>query len=117
MTARLSLYHASHLLDEGIPCDAELMNAKLVNYELARDAATTAMELHAAHGLYADGGIERYFRDAQHIYAPAGTSDVQRLRLAEVGLGKSRSQWSARLAERLRAGCAALRAPASYLRP
>jgi alkylation response protein AidB-like acyl-CoA dehydrogenase len=103
MTARLAAYHASHLLDSDIPCDAELLNAKLVNVELSLDSARLAMEVHAAHGLFTNRPIERMLRDAHHIYAPAGTSDVQRLRLAEVALGLAKGeQWSRRFAEELR---------------
>ena len=103
MTARLAAYHAVHLLDEGIPCDAELISAKLLNVESSLDSARTAMEVHAAYGLYPDSRVERFLRDANHIYAPAGTSDVQRIRLAEVALGTYREQWSARFAGQLRA--------------
>jgi alkylation response protein AidB-like acyl-CoA dehydrogenase len=112
MTARVLAYHASHLLDEGVPCDAYLMNAKLQNVELSLDSARTAMEVHAAHGLSADRRLERLVRDAYHIYAPAGTSDVQRLRLAEVALQTTshRREWSELLAGELRASSAALRA-------
>lgn len=99
MTARLALYHAVHMLDNGLPCDAELINAKLINVEYALDSARNAMEIHAACGLYPDRPIERYLRDAHHIFAPAGTSDVQLLRLSEVALGQSKGQWSQRLAE------------------
>jgi alkylation response protein AidB-like acyl-CoA dehydrogenase len=102
MTARLAAYHSVHLLDEGIPCDAELMNAKLVNVEAAIDSARNAMEIHAAAGLFTDRPIERYLRDAHHMFAPAGTSDIQLLRLAEVALGTSKGQWSQRLSEEVR---------------
>jgi acyl-CoA dehydrogenase len=98
MTARLAAYHAVHLLDQGLPCDPELMNAKLINVEYALDSARTAMEVHAACGLYPDRPVERYLRDAHHIFAPAGTSDVQRLRLGEAALGLSKGQWSHQLA-------------------
>jgi alkylation response protein AidB-like acyl-CoA dehydrogenase len=110
MTAKVVAYHAAHMLDEGLPCDAELINAKLVNVELSLDSARTAMEVHAAYGLSADRQVERYVRDAHHIYAPAGTSDIQRLRLAETALGTARGQWSQRLAGQLRNSSAGLRA-------
>ncbi len=110
MTARISLYHAVHMLDQGLACDAELMNAKLVNVELSLNAARTAMEVQAAHGLSGGRRLERLLRDAHHIYAPAGTSDIQRLRLAEVALGDTKRQWSERLSDRLRSSSAALRA-------
>lgn len=99
MTARLAAYHAVHLLDRGVSCDAELMNAKLVNVEYALDSARNAMEIHAASGLFTDRPVERYLRDAHHIFAPAGTSDVQRLRLGEVALGTAKDAWSHQLAE------------------
>jgi alkylation response protein AidB-like acyl-CoA dehydrogenase len=98
MTAQLAAYHAVHLLDQGRPCDAELMNAKLINVEYALDSARNAMEIHGALGLYTDRPIERYLRDAHHIFAPAGTSDVQLLRLGDVALGMSKGQWSERIA-------------------
>jgi alkylation response protein AidB-like acyl-CoA dehydrogenase len=109
MTARLAAYHAVHLLDQGLPCDAELMNAKLVGFELSMDTARLAMEIHAAYGLSPDSQVERLVRDAQHMYAPAGTSDVQRLRLAEVALGSYGEGWSSRLAGELRDSGAGLR--------
>jgi alkylation response protein AidB-like acyl-CoA dehydrogenase len=104
MTARLAAYHAAHLLDEGMPCDADLISAKLLNVESSLDSARTAMEVHAAYGLYPGSNIERFLRDANHIYAPAGTSDIQRIRLAEFALGTYRDQWSSRFSEELRAG-------------
>ncbi|MGW5019244.1 MULTISPECIES: acyl-CoA dehydrogenase family protein [Streptomyces] len=103
MTARLAAYHAVHLLDRGEPCDAELMNAKLVNVESALDSARNAMEIHAACGLFTDRPIERYLRDAHHIFAPAGTSDIQLLRLGELALGTAKGSWSDRLADLVRA--------------
>lgn len=50
------------------------------------------METHAACGLFTDSPVERYLRDAYHIFAPAGTSDIQLLRLGEIALGLSKGQ-------------------------
>ncbi|WP_329792512.1 acyl-CoA dehydrogenase family protein [Lentzea sp. DG1S-22] len=113
MTARLTAYHAAHMLDRGMPCDPDLISAKLINVESSLDSARTAMEIHAAYGLDPARHIERLFRDANHIYAPAGTSDVQRLRLAEVALGTYRDQWSARFADQLRSSGTSVRVVAS----
>jgi alkylation response protein AidB-like acyl-CoA dehydrogenase len=99
MTGRLAAYHATHLLDSGEACDAELINAKLVNVEYALDSARNAMEIHSAAGLFTDRPIERYLRDAFHIFAPAGTSDIQLLRLAETALGTAKGSWSQRFAQ------------------
>lgn len=103
MTAKLAAYHATHLLDQGLPCDAELINAKLINYEYAVKSAKDAIEIHAARGLQRLYNIERYYRDAAHIYAPAGTADIQRHRLGQVAFGAYGQQWSARLADRVSA--------------
>jgi alkylation response protein AidB-like acyl-CoA dehydrogenase len=98
MTAQLAAYHAAHLLDQGRTCDTELINAKLINVESALDSARIAMEIHSAAGLFTDRPLERYLRDAFHIFAPAGTSDFQLLRLGEEALGTSKGQWSERFA-------------------
>lgn len=102
MMARLAAYHAVHLLDQGLPCDAELMSAKVFNVESALDSARDSMEIHAASGLFTDRPVERYLRDAHHIYAPAGTSDIQLLRLGEIALGTAKGQWSEQLADLVR---------------
>jgi alkylation response protein AidB-like acyl-CoA dehydrogenase len=97
MTARLAAYHAVHSLDRNHPCDAELMNAKLVNTESALTSARAALEIFAGRGCQRDHHIERYLRDVIHTFPAAGTSDVQRLRLAEIALGSYRGSWSDRL--------------------
>jgi alkylation response protein AidB-like acyl-CoA dehydrogenase len=102
ITARIAAYHAVYLLDRGIPCDAELINAKLINTEYVLDSARNAMEIFAARGLQKWYNIERYLRDAAHLDPPAGTSDVQRLRLGQVAAGVYGPQWSAKLAGRSR---------------
>jgi alkylation response protein AidB-like acyl-CoA dehydrogenase len=102
MTARLAAYHAVHLLDQGLPCDAELMSAKFLNVESAIESAKDGMDIHAAAGLFTDRPMERYLRDAHHIYAPAGTSDIQLLRLGEMALGEAKGQWSERLTDLVR---------------
>ncbi|MET7605877.1 acyl-CoA dehydrogenase family protein [Streptomyces avermitilis] len=104
MTARLAAYFAAHLLDMGKRCDAELMNAKYWAVESAIESARDGMDIHAASGLFTDRPMERYLRDALHIYAPAGTSDIQLLRLGEVALGTDKGEWSERLADVLRLG-------------
>jgi acyl-CoA dehydrogenase len=99
MTARLTAYYAVHLLDRRQACDAELMNAKLLNTESALTSARAALEIFAGRGCQRDHHIERYLRDVIHTFPAAGTSDVQRLRLAEVALGGYRGDWSSRFGE------------------
>ncbi|MGW1107388.1 acyl-CoA dehydrogenase family protein [Streptomyces sp. NPDC002540] len=95
-TARSVAYEAVAHLDQGLPCDEHLINAKLVNVELVRDSARAAMEVHGAAGLMTSHPIERLFRDAEHTYAPAGTGDIQILRLGKAALGDELGQWAQR---------------------
>ncbi|ULR54159.1 acyl-CoA dehydrogenase family protein [Streptomyces deccanensis] len=100
--ARQSAYLAAHLLDNGRPCDVELMSAKLYNVEASIESAQESVKMHAACGLFTDRPVERYLRDAFHIYAPAGTSEIQGLRLGEFALGENKGEWSERLSELVR---------------
>ncbi|MFF5264637.1 acyl-CoA dehydrogenase family protein [Actinomadura viridis] len=99
MTARLAAYHAAHMLDRGSPCDLELINAKHLNAKAAQEAAYDAMDIHGAAGLFTDRPLERIVRDIHHVHAPAGTSDIQILRLAQGALQEAHHpQWSQRFA-------------------
>lgn len=95
LTARLAAYHAAHLLDSGVPCDAELINAKVVNVENLLQSIDLAMDIHGAPGLSGPRRMDRLWSDAQAMRPPAGTSGVQYLRLAEITVGASREPWSA----------------------
>ncbi|MEU8954861.1 acyl-CoA dehydrogenase family protein [Streptomyces sp. NPDC048518] len=95
--ARILVYQAVHLLDEGVPCDAELINSKYLGHQWAVQTTQDAMELHGAHALDRDYRLQRLWRDIQHTYPPAGTGEVQRIRLAEAAFDEDRIQWSERL--------------------
>jgi alkylation response protein AidB-like acyl-CoA dehydrogenase len=97
-TARGAAYQAVHLLDLGLPCDAQLIGAKNTGHELAADSARDAMELHGAHALDGDYPLQRLFRDSQYTYAPAGTGEFQRIHLARTALDEMEIEWSERLA-------------------
>jgi alkylation response protein AidB-like acyl-CoA dehydrogenase len=95
LTARLAAYHAAHLLDSGAACDAELINAKVVNVENLLQSIDLAMDIHGAPGLSGQRRMDRLWSDAQAMRPPAGTSGVQYLRLAEIAAGTNRQPWSA----------------------
>ncbi|MFE1441154.1 acyl-CoA dehydrogenase family protein [Streptomyces sp. NPDC058739] len=92
--ARLLAYHAVHLLDRAVPCDAELINSKYLGHQWAVESAQDAMELHGGQALNADYPLQRLWRDIQHTYPPAGTGEVQRIRLADSALGEAAVEWS-----------------------
>ncbi|MGW0489079.1 acyl-CoA dehydrogenase family protein [Streptomyces olivaceus] len=80
---RILTYHAVDMYDRGQPCDDELITAKALGHDLAADTGRDAIELHAANAMDSNSPIERIWRDMQTTYAPAGTGEVQRLRLAD----------------------------------
>jgi hypothetical protein len=56
------------------------------------------MELHGAQALDRDYVLQRLWRDIQHTYPPAGTGEVQRIRLADAAFDEDHIQWSELLA-------------------
>ncbi|MDP5315333.1 acyl-CoA dehydrogenase family protein [Streptomyces poriferorum] len=96
--ARVLAYQSVHLLDQGLSCDAELINAKYLGHQWAMTSAQDAMELHGAHALDREYVLQRLWRDIQHTYPPAGTGEVQRIRLADAAFDEDDIQWSERLA-------------------
>ncbi|MFC8564171.1 acyl-CoA dehydrogenase family protein [Streptomyces sp. NPDC048405] len=95
---RILAYQSVHLLDRGLPCDAELINSKYLGHQWAMQSAQDAMELHGAHALDGDYVLQRLWRDIQHTYPPAGTGEVQRIRLADAAFDEDHIQWSEHLA-------------------
>jgi alkylation response protein AidB-like acyl-CoA dehydrogenase len=97
--AHTAVYQAAHLLDHGQPCDADLFNAKYDAVEAAIHSTTDAVRIHGGAGLRTDRRVERLYRDAICVDAPAGPADIQLHRLAEAALGIDHGpQWSARFA-------------------
>ncbi|MFC8285065.1 MULTISPECIES: acyl-CoA dehydrogenase family protein [Streptomyces] len=96
--ARILAYQSVHLLDQGLPCDADLINAKYLGHQWAAQSAQDAMELHGAQALDRDYVLQRLWRDIQHTHPPAGTGEVQRIRLADAAFEEDHIQWSERLA-------------------
>ncbi|MGQ5650650.1 acyl-CoA dehydrogenase family protein [Streptomyces sp. EKR5.2] len=96
--ARTLTYQAAHLLDHGLPCDTDLINAKYLGHQWAVRSGRDAMELHGAQALDADYHLQRLWRDIQHTYPPAGTGEFQRIHLAKAALQGAHVDWSELLA-------------------
>jgi alkylation response protein AidB-like acyl-CoA dehydrogenase len=92
--AKILTYHAVDMLDRRLSCDDELIAAKAIGHELASETGNDAMQLYAAKGLDSDDPVQRVWRDMQTTYAPAGTGEVQRRRLAESLLQEETSESS-----------------------
>jgi len=61
--ARLLVYNAARLKDEGKPHGMEAAMAKLFGSETANEAARQAVQIHGGAGYLEDFPVERYFRD------------------------------------------------------
>jgi alkylation response protein AidB-like acyl-CoA dehydrogenase len=77
--ARLLVYRAAWLYDQGRPCIKEASMAKLLATEMALYVASEALQIHGGYGFIADSPMQRYFRDARFGTVVEGTSDIQRL--------------------------------------
>ncbi|MEV7796549.1 acyl-CoA dehydrogenase family protein [Streptomyces sp. NPDC087512] len=95
---RILAYQSVHLLDQGLPCDTDLINAKYLGHQWAMRSTQDAMELHGAHALDRGYLLQRLWRDIQHTYPPAGTGEIQRIRLADAAFDEDHIQWSEHLA-------------------
>jgi len=85
--ARLLLYRAAWLRDQGRPYTGEASMAKLFASETAMWAAHKAVQIHGGYGYIRDYPAERYFRDAKITEIYEGTSEIQRLVIARQVLG------------------------------
>ncbi|HOL17054.1 MAG TPA: acyl-CoA dehydrogenase [Bacillota bacterium] len=80
--ARLAVYRAAWLKDQGLPFTREAAMAKLFASETAVKAALEAIQIFGGYGYIKDYPVERYLRDAKLMEIGEGTSEVQRLVIA-----------------------------------
>ncbi len=80
--ARLMVYNAARLKDEGKPHGKEAAMAKLFASETANQAARDAVQIHGGAGYLEDFPVERFFRDARITEIYEGTSEIQRVVIA-----------------------------------
>jgi butyryl-CoA dehydrogenase len=80
--ARLLMYKAAWLADNGKPFSVGAAMAKLTGTELAMKAATEGIQIYGGYGYMMDSPMQRYFRDAKLTTIYEGTSEVQRMVIA-----------------------------------
>jgi butyryl-CoA dehydrogenase len=80
--ARLLTYRAAWLKDKGLRHTKESAMAKLFASEAANRAATKALQIHGGYGYLYDFPAQRLFRDARITEIYEGTSEIQRLVIA-----------------------------------
>jgi alkylation response protein AidB-like acyl-CoA dehydrogenase len=86
--ARLLIYRAAWLKQEGRPHAAEGAKAKLFASEMARRQTAEAIQILGGYGYTKEFPVERYYRDAKITEIYEGTSEIQRLVIARSILGR-----------------------------
>jgi hypothetical protein len=82
--ARLLVYQAAWLGQQGKSALAEAAGAKLFTSEAWVQSSLDAIQVHGAYGYMKEAGIERDLRDAVAGTIYSGTSEIQRVILARM---------------------------------
>ena len=77
--ARLLIYKAAWLKNQGLPCEKEGAQAKVFASETAMWVTTEAVQIHGGYGYVKEYHVERLMRDAKITQIYEGTSEVQRI--------------------------------------
>jgi alkylation response protein AidB-like acyl-CoA dehydrogenase len=86
--ARLLIWRAAWLQDQGRRVTKESAMAKLYASEAATRACNQALQVHGGYGYMKDYPVERYLRDAKICEIGEGTSEIQRLIIARQVLSR-----------------------------
>jgi alkylation response protein AidB-like acyl-CoA dehydrogenase len=85
--ARLMVYRAAELKEEGQAFSKEAAMAKLFATEMAEQVCRDAIQIHGGYGYSRDFPVERIYRDARLMTIGEGTSEIQRMVIARHMLG------------------------------
>lgn len=77
--ARLLVYQAAFLRENGLSCGKEASMAKLFASKTAMENAIEAIQVFGGYGYTKDYPVERFFRDAKICEIYEGTSEIQRI--------------------------------------
>ncbi|MBV8622083.1 MAG: acyl-CoA dehydrogenase [Herbaspirillum sp.] len=77
--ARLLVWRAATLKDQGLPCLKEASMAKVFASEAAEKIASDAIQIHGGVGYTRDFPVERIYRDVRISQIYEGANDIQRM--------------------------------------
>jgi butyryl-CoA dehydrogenase len=77
--ARLLVYRAAYLKDQGLPYSKEAAMAKLYASDIAMEVATDAVQIFGGYGYSREYPVERLMRNAKITQIYEGTNQVQRM--------------------------------------
>jgi butyryl-CoA dehydrogenase len=87
--ARLLTWKAAWAKDQGKRYTLEAAQAKLYASEMAQRVTNKALQIHGGYGYSREYNVERYFRDARITEIYEGTSEVQKMVIADWVLDKA----------------------------
>ena len=87
---RLLTYRAAWLKDQGVQFEKEAAMAKLKTSEVCAFVTSKAVQIHGGYGYCCDYPVERYMREAKLFEIVEGTSEIQRLVIANQVLKDAR---------------------------
>jgi len=85
--ARLLVYRAGYLKDQGKEVVVESSMAKYYASEVAVEATNEAVQIHGGYGFIKDFPVEKFYRDVKLVTIGEGTSEIQKLVIARNILG------------------------------
>lgn len=85
--ARLMVYFAAWLKQQGQPYTQQAAMAKLYATEMSERVCRNAIQIHGGYGYSAEFEVERLYRDTRLMTIGEGTSEIQRLVIARLILG------------------------------
>jgi alkylation response protein AidB-like acyl-CoA dehydrogenase len=85
--AKLLVYRAAELRNNGIKCGKEASMAKRFSTDTAMKTATEAIQIYGGYGYTKDYPVERLFRDAKITQIYEGTNEIQRIVISKYLLG------------------------------
>ena len=85
--ARLLVYRAAWLADQKKPNNLETSIGKYTAAEAAAFAADAALKILGAYGYSTEFPVERYYRDAKSYQIVEGSSNIQKIIIAQDALG------------------------------
>ncbi len=90
--AKLLVYQAAWLKDQGMPNQHQTSMAKLFASEAAVRATGDTMKIFGSYGFSTEFPAERFLRDAQSLRVVEGTSNIQKTIIAGIALGDAENR-------------------------
>ncbi|MFC2948937.1 acyl-CoA dehydrogenase [Virgibacillus sediminis] len=81
--AKLLVYQAAYLVEQGLPCVKEASMAKMYASKTAMNNAIEAVQIFGGYGYTKDYPVERLFRDAKVTQIYEGTNEIQHMVIAK----------------------------------